>query len=231
MSLIKKHLQYSPLCVSVTAWSEKNGVYVDNGQRNTHWVMLYGWNKSGWLVFDSYAPHKKTLSFDHNMEVCKRYQLVASTRKQQISIMQQLLNVLWSLLGLLKEETPIPPPISPPSPEIAKPKPSLLIPWAKAIEMVENSNKNWNNPGAIRNLTGGFMKFPTYQKGFDYLCDYLTRAATGKHKAYPKGGESTLLEFQRIYAPSSDGNSPETYAKVVADKLGILITTKIKNLV
>lgn len=232
--LIKEHLQYSPLGVSVTAWSLKNGVYVDNGQRNTHWTMLYGWNDKGWLIFDSYAPHRKVLSYDHNIECCKRYMLVPNTRKAQISIMQKLIDALLSLLGLLKEQEPATPTIAPNTPVIAlqtQPEPIKLILWGKAIETYEGANKNWNNPGAIRGLDGRFLKFQTYDEGWRCLLDYLKRAATGKHNAYPNGGETTLLEFQKIYSPSYDNNDPLKYAQFVAKRLQVDTSEKIKNLV
>lgn len=107
---------------------------------------------------------------------------------------------------------------------------SRIIDWAKAIEIYENANKKWNNPGAIRNLDGDFMKFPTHEAGFAYLCDYLTRCCTGKHKAYPRGGETTLLQFQNIYSPAIDQNNPLAYALFIANKLGIKIDEKIKIL-
>ena len=253
-SLIQEYLRYSPLGVSVTAWSEKNGVYVDNGQRNTHWVMLYGWNKSGWLVFDSYAPHKKVLSYDHNMEVCKRYQLVASTRKQQISIMQQLLNALWSLLGLLKVEEsnlPITPPNlpinQPPTPVLTQPEPLPEPPspsvgdFAEAIKVYEgwqppnakypNGTQAWRNknPGNIRGKDGKFLVFSTEGKGFQYLCDYIKRVQRNEHPAYPKN--CNLYQFFNVYAPAGDNNFPKTYAVWIAHRLSITPDFLVRNLV
>ncbi len=231
--LVKEHLRYSPLGVSVTAWKEQNGVYVDNGQPNTHWTMLYGWTDKGWKIYDSYSPNRKILSFDHNIEVCKRYVLFISTRKAQLNIFASLLQILQGWLNLIvKEQSPTPVVITPPVPIPAQPtppKPSLLIPWAKSIELFENSNKNWQNPGAIRGTDGKFLTFPTYQKGFDYLVDYLRRAATGKHQSYKP--DFTLLRFFQTYAPITDKNNPEQYCKFVADRLGIATTAKIKDLV
>ena len=227
--LIKEYLQYSPLGVSVTAWSERNGVYIDEGRRNTHWTMLYGWTDKGWLIFDSYAPHRKVLSFDHNIECAKRYQLVANTRKAQVSILQKILSLMAQILGLVQSPTIEPKvPIIEPHPS-TEPVGSLLINWAKAIELYEGANKTWNNPGAIRSKTGPFLKFKTYQEGFNYLLDYLTRAATGKHKAY--WPEMTLLEFQKVYSPTLDNNNPKLYAEFVAKRIGVTVNEKIKNLV
>lgn len=109
--LIKEYLRYGPLGVSVTAWEEENGVYVDRGLQNTHWTILYGWNEKGWKIYDSYPPHKKVLSYDHNIESCKRYQLIPNTRKEQSNLIQQWLNLLLQWLGLIraKNEPQVPP--------------------------------------------------------------------------------------------------------------------------
>lgn len=104
--LIKEYLKYSPLAVSVTAWWLDKGVYVDRGQRNTHWCVIYGWTDKGWKVYDSYAPHLKILSFDHKIEVCKRYQLVK--KNPQIPLIWQIINKIQVLIGLLEREPIVP---------------------------------------------------------------------------------------------------------------------------
>lgn len=75
-TLIEENLQYSPLGVSVTAWIKgQDGTYVDNGQGNTHWCVLYGISDNGYLIFDSYDQSKKILNFNHKIQICKRYHL------------------------------------------------------------------------------------------------------------------------------------------------------------
>lgn len=73
--LITEALKYSPLAVSVTAWFEENGVYVDKGLPNCHWCEIYDVGDNGYLVFDSYDQSHKVLSFDHNIGFAKRYWL------------------------------------------------------------------------------------------------------------------------------------------------------------
>ena|SRR3990167_5990025 len=85
------------------------------------------------------------------------------------------------------------------------------------------------NPGNLRSVKGPFTIFETDQAGWNALLDYLTRAATGKHKAYKP--DFTLLQFFKVYAPSADKNDPDTYAKYVAKRLSVSINEKIKNLV
>ena len=43
-------------------------------------------------------------------------------------------------------------------------------------------------------------------------------------------GKETLLEMMRIYAPASDNNTPDKYAQVVANFLGVTTSTKIADL-
>jgi len=72
---LKDNLKYCPIGVSVTAWFEENGVYVDKGQSNTHWVVLYGFDGENPLIFDSYDHSKKKLSPDHRIAYAKRMTL------------------------------------------------------------------------------------------------------------------------------------------------------------
>ena len=80
---IKECLRYSPLGVSVTAWvyDDETETFIDNGIPNTHWCVLYGWNDKGWKIFDSYNQSKKILSYDHNIQMCKRYLLTSKKNK------------------------------------------------------------------------------------------------------------------------------------------------------
>lgn len=247
--ILKENLQYSVIPLSVTAWFQNvKGTYIDNGDRNTHWCVLIGWNEKGdewydpnlpegWKILDSYDQFIKIVDFElHNFEVAKRIHLEFNNHLPQMSIIGKILNLIGDFITAIfsdvPESTPTPPePIKPQPEPPVKPRESLLEPWAKAIEQFENAPKSWNNPGAIRGLDGNFLKFKTYTEGFEYLKNYLVRAATGKHKAYPKAGETTLIEFQNIYAPAHDNNNPHNYASFVAKKLGVSLEEKIKNLI
>lgn len=114
--------------------------------------------------------------------------------------------------------------------------------WANAIKEMEGwfegsrSFRN-NNPGNLkyagqRNTIGldnnGFAIFATYEDGWNALVHQLTIAADGRSAVY--NPEMTLLEFFKVYAPASDNNHPENYAKFVADKIGVKVGTKIKDL-
>ena len=79
-SLDEKHrsiieaLKYSPLGVSVFAWAQDaNGVYQKLG-RDNHWTCLVGYKLGAyWLVRDSYEPHLKTLEWNYDFGIAKRY--------------------------------------------------------------------------------------------------------------------------------------------------------------
>lgn len=233
---LKEALKYSPLAVAVQAWNWDGEKYIRRGE-DTHWVVLYGWNEDGtWKIWDSYSPFKKRLAKDFGFKWAKRIWLYRNldetTRRSILQILQditaRLLDILFQVNKIAekdekddKESTP-PPPVPP--------RVSRIRDWADAIELFESAPEEWNNPGAIRGKDGKFLKFATYEQGYNYLCDYLTRACTGKHPAYPAGGETSLLLFTHIYAPSNDGNNPDAYAEFVAGRLKVATAIRIKEL-
>ncbi len=121
-------------------------------------------------------------------------------------------------------------------------KKSLLNKWADAIQSFEGwykGSKSYrnNNPGNIRFIgqkraTGqdstGFCIFATYADGRQELIDLLTRAASGKSSLYSPN--MTLIDFYNRYAPTSDNNYPEGYAKAVAKMMNISVYSKIKDI-
>lgn len=171
-------------------------------------------------VFNKFVAFSRTFE-DIDPERVKRMQWGL------LALMANYLAMLSAWLTKQNQPKEEPEPIPPPLPE---PKKSLLISWGKAIERFESAPKQWNNPGAIKKLSGGFIKFKTYEAGWNYLLDYLKRAATGQHKAYPKGGDTTLLDFQKIYSPAHDNNDPDKYARYVANQLGVDPDIEIKFL-
>lgn len=98
----------------------------------------------------------------------------------------------------------------------------VIISIAKAIEKKENYRKyhaDTNNPGMIRSVNGPFLKFTTYEEGFEYLCDYLKRACSGKHSAYRP--DMTIKQFFYVYAPIEDRNDPDKYAQDICSWVGL----------
>jgi len=132
---------------------------------------------------------------------------------------------------------------------------SLIENWALAIQSHEgylnpkqyppsgsrsyrNNNPANFKPGSlttfIKNLgatsidSGGFAIFPSYEIGFNALKTFLKMACQDKLPQYKSS--MTLKQFYSVYAPSSDGNNVDVYAKFIANKLGCSIDTKIDEL-
>lgn len=96
---LRANLRKSPLAVSVTAWLEENGVYVDGGQPNTHWTGLDYMDNDYYYIDDSYPPYKKKLPIKrHNINYAKRIVLY---KKDKNIINNSLLEVLRGMLKLL----------------------------------------------------------------------------------------------------------------------------------
>ena len=95
---------------------------------------------------------------------------------------------------------------------------------AEAIKKFENMPVEYNNPGALRwspfqsGTKNNFAVFLTYEDGWKALIHQLTIAANGKSKWYKP--TMKVLDFCKLYAPSSDNNNPENYAKFINDYCG-----------
>jgi len=99
-ALIRDSLKYSPICASVTAWRKKNGVYVDDGRPNTHWCVIFGEDKKGWKVFDSYDQTIKILSFDHNIRYAKGYDIIEKPAVRKV-LMDKIKDLLKAIIKIL----------------------------------------------------------------------------------------------------------------------------------
>ena len=87
---LREELKKSPIGLSVTAWYEENGVYVDKGQSNTHWVELY--KVDDYMhIFDSYDMSKKKLPFSHKTSYAKRIVFYKKTQSE-VSWITKLIN-------------------------------------------------------------------------------------------------------------------------------------------
>lgn len=99
LELIRESLQYSPLGVSVTAWFKDGDTYVDNGQPNTHWCVLFAMDGDSPLIFDSYDQSIKKLHPDHRIEVAKRYSLAKKVAKKKFLqlLLEYIRRVFYSI--------------------------------------------------------------------------------------------------------------------------------------
>lgn len=103
VEVMKEALQTSPLGVSVTAWIQQDGKYIDMGQRNNHWCICYKIDDEGIHVFDSYNHSKKVLSLDHNIARAKRIWLnkkTTSSMRRHVSLLRGVVNRLSSLVAM-----------------------------------------------------------------------------------------------------------------------------------
>lgn len=86
-----------------------------------------------------------------------------------------------------------------------------------------------NNPGNLRVPgTNEFQKFATLQEGYDALIKQIKMYQDGSSNNTT--GKETLIELMRIYAPASDKNDPDDYAKYLAKKLNVSLNTPISQI-
>lgn len=86
------------------------------------------------------------------------------------------------------------------------------------------------NPGDLRDpSTGGFRSFSSPQEGHVALLNDLTAKMTGTSTT-GIGPSSTLADFAKVYAPSSDNNDSAKYAADLANKMGVSPDTRIGSL-
>jgi hypothetical protein len=124
--------------------------------------------------------------------------------------------------------------------EKSKQKRLTLEQFAEAIKQYEGwfvgscSYRN-NNPGNLRYSKyqigqddGNFSIFKTYEDGWKALIFQLQISVDGRSKYYRP--EMSLIDFFKVYAPSSDNNHPVKYAEFVAQKLGVSAQSTLKEL-
>jgi hypothetical protein len=120
------------------------------------------------------------------------------------------------------------------------------VAWAiLTFEGFRPGTKSWRhrNPGNLRaskmasRIQAGYAVFDSFGKGWDALMFDLSAKFRGApHTSTGLGPESTIQDLLKVWAPASDGNEPDTYARFVADFLTksfrrpVTIKTKLKEL-
>ncbi len=141
-----------------------------------------------------------------------------------------------------EEPEPTDPPVAPTSPVVKTldtplpPQPPIdrIHQFALAQQSFEgywpgSSSYTHRNPGNIRDLSGNFITFPTYEAGLLALEDYIRRVIAGKHKAYPRGGETTIMSYTHVYTGDPEP-SPTNYAIHLAKAVSLSTGAKMKEL-
>lgn len=110
LPIIKEHLKYSPIGISVTAWEKNNkGEYISNGKPNTHWCIAFRVDEEDRIwVFDSYDQSVKVLAREHNIEFAKMYTITPLAEiEQTLSLLEKLARLIKSFLGMLPPDLPV----------------------------------------------------------------------------------------------------------------------------
>ena len=104
------------------------------------------------------------------------------------------------------------------NPGDCRPSPVGYLPKYEPVEII-NTDTDPRYPFHI----GKFVKFPTYELGWEYLQTMVHMMATN-HPTW------TLIDFFNHFAPASDGsNDPNKYAKFVANRLSVIPTATLKE--
>src|SRR3954447_9092240 len=161
----------------------------------------------------------------------------------RIDIITRLIN-LWKQLLYIVKSNPAPVPPAPTPTPLEPQHTSKIAAWAKAIQHQEGGkpgdlNMILNNPGNVKYSTltagwggtkgrqatdGGWLcQFPTYDKGFQALCNFLTLGAQNKLLSFHQA--RTLLAFTKVYAHPPNDN----YAIGVAQALNVKVGTDIST--
>lgn len=104
MSLIKEALTKGTVCCSVSGWfrNDKGLYYSPPGSINGHWTHIYKADETGIYVFDTYEPHLKVLTLDHDIQYGKVYFFTKPTDQQNWLV--NLINKLFEIVGLRQKE-------------------------------------------------------------------------------------------------------------------------------
>jgi hypothetical protein len=105
---IKEALKRGPVCVSVQAWSEKDGVYYKRG-RDNHWVWLAKYDGENPVIHDQYEPFVKTLHPDYDFDVAIVYfmrhnptGILPKDRPRALALMKKAVALIRELIEQLK---------------------------------------------------------------------------------------------------------------------------------
>lgn len=251
-TLIQEALKRSPVGASVSAWhSDGNGGF-DQAWGENHWVIFLKDLGGFWKVYDSYDDTIKRYSKKSKISMAKIYTVSKLTVDNQETFFNKFWNWVMSIVNKETTETTVKPVEVP----VKKSDVTIGI-FCMGIQQYEgyylpgetgrdgkvylDGSRSYRNcnPGNLKYInnmyltighdSAGFAKFASYKDGFTALKNKVFKACNGESSVYFPN--DTILQFFQKYAPTSDGNYPEKYAKFVADKLGVDVSFQIKNLI
>lgn len=246
LSLLKEALTKGTVAVSVSAWyqNDKGLYYSPQGTINGHWTHVYNIDETGIYVFDSYLNNGtflKKLTLDHDIQFAKVYYFTTPTAQQNWFV--ALIVSLLQMVGVMEKSVVVP--VTPVVNHYQEVKEAIKInmieKWAKLVEKFEGANPKLNNPGNFKYSTliaswgatkgpagsdgGNFAIFPTKEKGFEALCNFLTLGCKDELKAYHNA--RTIKEFTLVYT-----NHPKPafdYSPTLIKELGVTADTLIST--
>lgn len=161
IALLSEALEYGTVCISVTAWYKKDGLYIDNGQPNTHWVHLiridYENGEGILVVNDSYdmivngvgTEQIKRLHPDHHVQMAKRYAINSVLTEEKRKGFLEILKNLWNILFNLKNQlSTVQKPIV--NQTESKPTPDLVTIEPVNVNKLEKPKYDWSTPELAR---------------------------------------------------------------------------------
>ena len=256
IALIREALQYSPVAVSVTAWYEDNGVFVDEGQPNNHWTLCYGIDDDGGLlIFDSYALVQdgvntnafKKLSPDHQIMMAKRFYISASNKEEEYSWIQKFINTILEVIGItqksISELPKVDKPVSPEPKEAYNEvkeslKENMIEKWARSIDKWEGSTFG-NNPGNMKYSPliaswGGKKGQIAKDGGYFAKFDTYDQGFKALCNFLELGCKNELKSYKQArtlqkFMTIYAGNPPQGYINGIAKDLNVSLDTDIST--
>lgn len=227
-------------CKLMLGWDDENADIVDLEVSLNSWGINVGvkgrYYVSRELVNHDVAIFGAGTGIDETAE--KVRELIA--KGIYVNESDTLFNIIKRLILAIKGRLNLP--VEPIKNTGVPPYPVKIVKMAEAIRSKEGwlpgsrSRRN-SNPGnfkwcgqfkAIGKDAQGFAIFPDDETGWNHLLKVIHNACTGKSLIYPQ--TMTLKDYFAKYAPTSDGNNPDSYANFVAERIGVPVITQIKDL-
>lgn len=86
--------------------------------------------------------------------------------------------------------------------------------------------RRMNNPGSLTDITGKLRQYETPEQGWEALRDQVRRMLSGTSLIYRPS-----MDIRRIADIYTGGDNPESWARTVAQHLGISTSTRLSELV